>query len=175
MYPMKYAAILVLVLVLAGLGCGGGGGDHSHDPGPTDPWYITYANDHPIAVSEPVTFEELEMIDLINAHRVAAGVDALIEDPAMTDLAKAHSIHMEIGSFLDSRNPEGDGPRDRADIAGVFWLGYEEIVAAGPFDPFVIFDAFLTGPEHPILDDPFWTHIGVGNYLDFRTVDFAWQ
>ena len=121
-----------------------------------------------------VSSGEVRMVDLINSHRVSAGLNALVVHPVMEDAARAHSIHMPLHGFVGSRNPEGDDEHDRAHILLISHFDYDEITGGNAPDPFVMFDAWLVSPPaHDMIDDPFWTHLGVGQNGSTWTADFA--
>lgn len=175
---MKRAAWVLALVAAAGCGDGHGHGDdgvvvvlHDDDFEPLT-WTLVYSNGHPLLVEEPLSFQEAEMTHLINDHRVAGGKDALFPNLAMEDAARAHSVHMEIGPFYGTINPEGDDAADRADLAGIPFFAYGEFVGFGFDDPFDMFGFWLDGPEHALIDDPFWTDVGVGVHAGYWTVDF---
>ena len=173
---MKRAAWILALAAAAGCG---DGYDHDEvvvvlheDESEPLTWTLLYPNGHPLTVEEPLSFQEVEMTNLINDHRVAAGKDALFPSLAMEDAARAHSVHMEIHFFYGTVNPEGDDAPDRADLASIPFFAYGEFVGFGFDDPFDMFNFWLDGPEHALIDDPFWTDVGVGYHAGTWTVDF---
>jgi uncharacterized protein YkwD len=169
--------ILAILGIMAVAGChqdrhGGGGSAH-------DPWYITYSNGHPIAAeaeSNYILDHENEMIDLINVDRALTGLNVLVQSPDISDVARAHSIHMAISDFEGAYNPEGDGPEDRADLAGFFFTRYGENTSAGLFDPVDVFNNWMLIPGmHDNLHDFSWDWIGCGYEEDvFSTFGHYW-
>ncbi len=163
--------IIAILGILAVAGC--------HD----DRGYITYGNGHPIAAEadSPYILEyEHEMADLINLDRTLLGMNALILSPGISDVARAHSIHMAWANFESTVNPEGDGPADRAALAGFYFSRYEENISAGSSDPVEVFNNWMMIPAmHDNLHDPFMDRMGVGYEYDslstfgtYWTVDF---
>ena len=134
--------ILAVLGIMAVAGCHQ---DH-HGGSIYDPWYITYSNGHPIAAEAESTWvldQEDEMIDLINMDRAMMGLNVLIRSPLISDVARAHSIHMAAGNFEGSYNPEGDGPADRAAIAGFYFNRYGQNVSAGFSDSVDVFNNWM--------------------------------
>jgi uncharacterized protein YkwD len=171
--------ILALAGIMAVAGCDQGG----HGGSAFDPWYITYSNDHPIAAeaeSGYILAKEDELVDLINIDRALSGLNVLVYSPEISDVARAHSIHEAIGGFTGSWNPEGDGPADRADLAGFFYTRYGENTSAGLSDPVDVFNNWMLIPAmHDNLHDAWWDRIGCGyeedswsTYGNYWTVDF---
>lgn len=183
---MKHAT-LVLALAIAAAGCHDHDhGDHHHDTAvlhTVGPWYVRYDNGHPLAADSTDPFirtPEEELFNLVNAHRVARGIPPLIHDEDMRDVARAHSIHMSIADFTGTINPEGDAPDDRASLVGIPWTDYAENIAYGLEDPGDVFDEWMSfSGYHDNVDDPTFTHAGVGYehdaesiWNDYWTMDF---
>ena len=171
--------IFTILGILAVAGCHG----DIHTGSAHDPWYISYGNGHPIAAeaeSSWVLDQEHEMADLINYDRALMGLNVLVHSPAISDVARAHSIHMAAGNFEGNFNPEGDGPVDRAILAGFYFSRYEENISAGASDPVEVFNNWMMIPAmHENLHDYSWDRMGVGyeedpwsTYESYWTVDF---
>ena len=171
-----------IITILGILAVGGCHGD-VYTGSAHDPWYITYGNGHPIAAkaeSSYVLNKEHDMADLINLDRTLMGLNALVLSPGISDVARAHSIHMAAADFEGTFNPEGDGPADRAILAGFFFTRYEENISAGTADHVEVFNNWMMIPAmHDNLHDPFMDRMGVGYEEDswttfgsYWTVDF---
>lgn len=62
---------------------------------------------------------ETHVVSLSNEERRAAGVGATTRDPDLAAVARAHSRDMRARDFVNHTNPDGQGPQDRADAAGL--------------------------------------------------------
>ncbi len=72
---------------------------------------------------------ERSLLCLINVHRVANDVPVLTADPMLTVSARLHSADMVERGFYSWRNPEGQGPADRAREQGYIGLVGENYFA----------------------------------------------
>ncbi len=62
---------------------------------------------------------EHHLAERTNEERRAAGVGALERDPSLAAVARAHSRDMRDRGFVNHTDPDGQGPNDRADAAGL--------------------------------------------------------
>ena len=60
-------------------------------------------------------------------ERRAAGAGGTVHDPEVAAVARAHSRDMRDRGFVDHTNPDGDGPADRLEAAGVDCAAGENI------------------------------------------------
>ncbi len=173
----------IFMLGAIALAAGGCHQDHHGGGGHSDPWQVTYSNGHPVtaeAESAYILDKENEMVDLINLDRALMGLNVLIHSPAISDVARGHSVHMAMSDFTGSWNLEGDGPADRAILAGLFFNRYSENTSAGLSDPVDVFNNWMLLPAmHDNLHDIWWDRIGCGYEEDaystfgsYWTVDF---
>lgn len=129
---------------------------------------LTYGNGHPILTEseDPVLRGvEEELMSLTNRYRVAQGLHALAPHSVARQAARGHARHMLVHGFFSHVNPENDGPGERLLRARVRFAGYGENIAAGHRSAQIVFDAWLNSPSHRAnLDDPTWTHAGMGHW-----------
>jgi uncharacterized protein YkwD len=89
---------------------------------------------------------EAQVLTLVNAERAAAGCGALVVDPALAAVARAHSQDMRDRGFFSHVNPDGLGPFERAEEAGV--IAQAENIARGQGDAAAVMDAWMTSSGH---------------------------
>jgi uncharacterized protein YkwD len=120
-----------------------------------------------------VAWEE-EVLALVNAERATGGScggqpfgpsSPLEMQPNLRCSARVHSKDMNDRGFFDHTNPDGDGPDERAQMAGFGgpWVG--ENIASGQMSPSEVMAAWMDSPGHcsNILNGDYaW--IGVGYY-----------
>jgi uncharacterized protein YkwD len=151
-------------------------------------WYLSYPNGHPLAAAQSgddVLAAEQVILDDVNAYRSASHLGPLIPSAPMGDMARAHSIHMPMHGFFQSRNPEGDGPTERAARIGIAITGIQEDLAQGTADGHAVVQQWLADPEAKArLSDPHANRMGVGFYQEgeadaggtpYWTVDVAFD
>jgi uncharacterized protein YkwD len=102
-----------------------------------------------------------QMLALVNQERAAVSCDALAADSGLAAVAAAHSADMRDRGFFDHVDPDGLGPSDRAEAAGL--TARAENIARGQQDAAAAMAAWLASDEHRanILDCEF-TRLGVG-------------
>ena len=153
----RLAVIPTLCLILALGGCGVAGGDDlkaAIPPGGS-------------GTSEAMSPGELawaqEVLDLVNRERARVQAPPVEWHPEATDAAYLHSVDMDVRSFFDHTNPDGDGPGTRLREAGVNWGSYGENIAEGQKTPQDVMAAWMDSDGHRrnILD-PAFTHLGIG-------------
>jgi uncharacterized protein YkwD len=115
------------------------------------------------------------------AEGVPVPVPPVLMKPELRCAARLHSRDMAERGFFDHVNPNGVGPEDRIRSAGYenFRTAGESIIrgeapAAGTV-PFQALDALLStgGSECQNLVDDRFDSVGIGNFGDFWTLDFA--
>ena len=72
---------------------------------------------------------EAEMLELLNKERAKEGLPPLKADPEMTLVARAHSKDMFARGYFAHKNPDGQSPFDRMDLAGVKYKAAGENLA----------------------------------------------
>jgi len=148
------------------------------------------------------TYEvETLIFQKVNEERGMQGLPKLIWDPMLADIARQHSLDMAKESYFSHDNPEGQGPTERAEDAGietikqqgyVYQVGVAENIGMMPTgnvegygyvgSPETVADAMMEGwmdsPGHRgnILDSTYGV-IGVGVAYDgfstyYLTQDF---
>jgi uncharacterized protein YkwD len=118
---------------------------------------------------------EAEVLALVNEER-ALGADcgsagsfeaapALTMNAALQCAARNHSMDMHERSFFSHTNPDGDGPRQRADRAGYSGSRWGENIAWGYTTPAAVVNGWMNSDGHcaNIMRASF-TELGVGYY-----------
>jgi len=171
----KLAGWVAAVSFGAVVGCNAGEGAEGASSAPATEVLapLTYPETgHPVVArtADPVALaNETVLEDLVNDYRVRMGLPPLEVLPEAKDLARGHSVHMGVHhpGFFDHCNPEGDLPANRAETAGLRFVSIGENLAAGQATPSEVFAAWLQSPAHKaVLDDPRWTHMGIGEAFD---------
>lgn len=105
----------------------------------------------------------LQVLELTNLERVEHGVPPLELDEAASFAAYAHSWDMDLRTFFDHVNPDGDGPGDRLLRYNVAFKYAGENIARGQATPEEVVQAWMDSPSHRVnMLSEFWTHIGIG-------------
>ncbi|MDT0341161.1 CAP domain-containing protein [Streptomyces litchfieldiae] len=127
---------------------------------PPDP-----APEEPEPAADPETAEAEAVLALVNEERTRAGCRPVTLDPALTSLANAFSRDMAERGFFDHTDPDGRDPWDRAEAAGITYLGGENI-ALGQQDAQAVMDAWMNSEGHRanILNCEFTT-LGIGVHI----------
>ncbi|MGY1988303.1 CAP domain-containing protein [Blastococcus sp. SYSU DS0669] len=89
---------------------------------------------------------EGEVLALVNAERAKAGCGPVGGDAGLASVARAHSADMRDRGFFDHVNPDGVGPFDRADRAGV--SARAENIARGQSGPAAVMTSWMNSPGH---------------------------
>ena len=77
---------------------------------------------------------EMRIHEEVNEYRQANGLDPLVFDDELAAVARDHSQDMNERDYFSHTSPEGDGPGDRLDDAGIDCTGWAENIAY-EFDP----------------------------------------
>ncbi|SEK27581.1 Uncharacterized conserved protein YkwD, contains CAP (CSP/antigen 5/PR1) domain [Blastococcus sp. DSM 46786] len=134
-------------------------------PGPTShvpaPAAAAPAPPPPAPAAPAATGVEGEVLALVNAQRAQAGCGPVAADAGLAAVARAHSAGMRDRGFFDHVDPDGLGPFDRADRAGV--SARAENIARGQADAAAVMTSWMNSPGHRanILDCGL-TRLGVG-------------
>lgn len=114
------------------------------------------------AGDDPHSATEQEVLTLVNQERAEVGCQPVTADPALADLAQDYSDDMAARGFFDHTDPDGAGPWDRAERAGIANLGGENIARGQPSAQAVM-DAWMGSPGHRanILNCEYRT-VGIG-------------
>lgn len=108
---------------------------------------------------------EADVLSLVNEEREEAGCRPVKAESKLTELAGDFSRSMGIQGFFSHIAPDGSGPWDRAEDAGILELGGENIARGQP-DAEAVMDDWMDSPAHKanILNCEYRT-LGVGAYL----------
>jgi uncharacterized protein YkwD len=149
--------LLALALPACGAGGGGlpGGGSGSGDGGGGDgTGTVPSANEASLAQ---------QVLALVNQERASAGLSPVAWHAPAGQVAFEHSVDMDVRSFFSHVNPDGDGPSDRIDAAGISWSRLGENIAMGYPTPEDVMDGWMTSSGHRAnILNPDFTHLGVG-------------
>lgn len=77
---------------------------------------------------------EMRIHEEVNDYRQANGLDPLVFDDELAAVARAHSQDMNDRDYLSHVSPDGDGPGDRLDDAGIDCNAWAENIAL-EYDP----------------------------------------
>ena len=117
---------------------------------------------------------ELEVLAIVNQERakgatcggeVMPSVGALSMDDSLQCAARMHSLDMNLRSFFDHSNPDGDSPGDRMDAAGYTGNSWGENIATGDNTAAGVMTGWMSSPGHckNIMNGKY-TLIGIGHY-----------
>ncbi len=108
---------------------------------------------------------EAEVLSLVNEERADAGCKPVKADRGLIDMAGDFAKDMAILGFFSHIAPDGSGPWDRAEEAGILDLGGENI-ARGQSSAEEVMEDWMDSPAHKanILNCEYRT-LGVGAYL----------
>lgn len=91
-------------------------------------------------------------------------------NPALDAAAQGHSKAMAYGNYFAHRDPDGDGPADRARAAGYRGRQIGENIAAGQSSPGKAMAGWLASPGHCAnLMNPMFTQVGAAYAADARS------
>ena len=104
---------------------------------------------------------EARVLELVNTEREAVGCGPLVADDRLAAVARAHSADMRSRAFFDHVDPDGVGPFDRAEAAGL--TARAENIARGQQDAAGVMAAWMSSPGHraSILNCTL-TSVGIG-------------
>ena len=112
----------------------------------------------PEAEGEVATF-----VSAMNAHRVDEGCAPLAWRTDVAAVAESHSADMVDRGFFSHTSPEGDGPGERLDDAGIETQGWAENIAYGTGSGATVLGLWLDSPGHRAnIENCALTHHGVG-------------
>jgi uncharacterized protein YkwD len=91
-------------------------------------------------------------------------------NPALGAAAQGHSKAMAYGNYFAHRDPDGDGPADRARAVGYRGRQIGENIAAGQSSPGKAMAGWLASPGHCAnLMNPMFTQVGAAYAADARS------
>jgi uncharacterized protein YkwD len=104
---------------------------------------------------------ETQVLALVNTERENAGCGPLVADDRLAAVARAHSADMRSRGFFDHVDPDGVGPFDRAEAAGL--TARAENIARGQQDAAGVMADWMSSPGHraTILNCTL-TSVGIG-------------
>jgi uncharacterized protein YkwD len=115
--------------------------------------------------SSPSEIAEAEVLSLVNEEREEAGCKPVKADRSLIGMAGDFARQMAVQGFFSHIAPDGSGPWDRAEEAGILDLGGENI-ARGQSTAEEVMEDWMDSPAHKanILNCEYRT-LGVGAYL----------
>jgi hypothetical protein len=120
--------------------------------------------DTPIAAANLIAAERT-LLCLVNVHRAASAVKPVFFNGSLRKAARAHSADLVQRDFWNARNPDGDGPHERAEAAGypeTSTVG-ESFVTDPNASPNTLFSALVAYPTHNTnLLSTAWQALGTG-------------
>ncbi len=104
---------------------------------------------------------EAQVLALVNTERESVGCGPLTADDRLAAVARAHSADMRSRAFFDHVDPDGVGPFDRAEAAGL--TARAENIARGQQDAAGVMADWMSSPGHraSILNCTL-TSVGIG-------------
>ena len=118
----------------------------------------------PFTVAEALPMPDLEaqMLQLVNQERVQAGFEPLAPDPELTEVARRHSADMFGRGYFAHVTPEGRGPFDRINAAGITYRTAGENLALAPTLP-LAHTGLMNSPSHrDNILQPDFGRVGIG-------------
>ncbi len=127
-----------------------------------EPSYNETIGGDPAYVKKDIDFSK-NLFEAINAERAKNSLTSLIYDDALSSIALSHSEDMAARDYIDHTSPDGVGPFDRIDNAGINYVSAAENIASGFATSEKVLQSWLNSPKHSenILNAEF-TKIGVG-------------
>ncbi|OIJ66542.1 CAP domain-containing protein [Streptomyces mangrovisoli] len=114
-------------------------------------------------------------LGLVNPARARAGSPPVALDARLADAARAHARAMAEAGRLGGEGRDGRSLHQRVTAAGYTYLTVGEHLVSGPRDPAEFVDYCLrTGQARRTLEDPTFTHTGLGFAREGRSGDMFW-
>lgn len=128
----------------------------------TEPSYNETIGGDPAYVKKDMDFSK-NLYEAINSEREKNGLSSLVLDDALSNIALSHSEDMATRDYIDHTSPDGVGPFDRIDSAGIDYVSAAENIASGFATAEKVLQSWLNSPKHSanILNAEF-TKIGIG-------------
>ncbi len=129
-----------------------------------EPAYTETIGGDPAYIKKEHEFDK-ELLELINNERASLGLTALELDTMISSVAVAHSEDMAKRDYIDHTDPDGVGPFDRIDAAGLKYVSAAENIASGFATSEKVFQSWMNSEKHKAnLINPEFTKIGIGYY-----------
>jgi uncharacterized protein YkwD len=123
--------------------------------------------------SSPTDPLAARLITLVNAHRASLSRPPLAWSQPLADVSQAHTEDMVNRGFFSHTNPDGVTFGARLQNSGIAFVSASENIAAGFSTADAVFSAWLLSPGHRSnLENPNFTHHGIGTYQDYWTHNF---
>ena len=127
-----------------------------------EPSYNETIGGDPAYVKKDIEFDKT-LFEQINAKRKSLGISELVYDNSLASVALSHSQDMAQKDYIDHTSPDGVGPFERIDKAGISYVSAAENIASGFATAEKVLASWLNSPKHSanILNAEF-TKIGIG-------------
>lgn len=106
--------------------------------------------------------QEAAILAGINAYRAQHGLAALDESAALRDLSRAHATDMVNRNYFSHINPEGKGPYQRLQAAGIPFAYYAATNSYASIRADAVISDWATHPGKHFMLDSRLTQCGVG-------------
>lgn len=105
---------------------------------------------------------EQALLELVNQERVQAGLKPLTLDAELQAVARDHSRDMWLKGYFSHTNPDGQGPFDRMQAAGVSYTYAGENLALAP-SVAIAHAGLMRSPDHRAnILEPKFGRLGIG-------------
>ncbi len=132
--------------------------------GYVEPSYTETIGGDPAYIKKEHEFDK-ELLELVNKERASLGLGSLSLDTMLSSVAAAHSEDMAERDYIDHTNPDGVGPFDRIDAAGISYVSAAENIASGFATAEKVFNSWMNSEKHKAnLVNPEFGKIGIGYY-----------
>jgi uncharacterized protein YkwD len=117
----------------------------------------------PAPTSEAADAEVQSFINLVNSHRTQMGLSPLIWDSRVAAVAQANSQDMVDRHYYGHINPDGLGPDDRLDAAGITYSWWGENYCYGFSTASAAYNFWInSAPHRANIENGNFTHHGIG-------------
>lgn len=106
--------------------------------------------------------QEAAILAGINAFRAKHGLAALAESPELCRFSRAHATDMVVRNYFSHTNPEGQGPYQRLQAAGIDFAYYGATNSYASIRADAVIADWETHPGKFFMLDPRFTQCGVG-------------
>lgn len=141
-------------------------GDPSGETPPSDNPYTPTLGGDPAYIDKNDPEIALKTIELINDIRAQYNLLPVTIDENLQNVAYSHSEDMARRDYMSHESPDGIGPFDRLDLAGIFYLVACENLAAGYTSGQDVVNGWMNSELHRAnILNPDFTHIGIGCHV----------
>lgn len=134
-----------------------------------------------VRVGQPATATHRAMLEALNSYRVENGLAPLVYSKSLEAAATAQVNDLWQRGFFAHENPDGNGPGERAILAGFCHRYVGENIAAGQTSIPSVMTAWKNSPGHNAnMLEPEYKYVGVsfsvdGNGRLYWAQEFAYE